>query len=217
MAKTSSLTSEDMFEEFRNGHYHVSILAVAFAFGSFALSNALMATFFDMTDPLAASTLIGLAFYHIVRTLTRIEYAFLDGLDMPELGTRSITVGLLVQAVLAPLLLPEYGLLGVVGAIVLAQFVILVIAQVIFRKRFGSMPLPGGLLTQGVSGLVMYVGVESLAVVLGIPSVFHLFAIVAAGAVVYVGTLITVDEGFREVVRSTVRDVTAMIAERRNA
>ena len=79
------------------------------------------------------------------------------------------------------------------------------------------MPLPGGLLTQGVSGLVMYVGVESLAVVLGIPSVFHLFAIVAAGAVVYVGTLITVDEGFREVVRSTVRDVTAMIAERRNA
>jgi len=206
-----------MFEEFRNAHHHVSILAVAFAFGSFALSNELMATFFNMTDPLGASALIGLAFYHVVRTLTGIEYAFLDGLNMPEFRTRSITVGVLVQAVLIPLLLPEYGLLGVVGAIVFAQFVTLLIAQAIFRRKFGSVPLPGGLLTQGISGLVMYVAVKSLAGVLGISSVLHLIAVVAAGAVVYVGTLIIVDSGFRGVMRSTVRDMTAMIAKRRNA
>lgn len=206
MAKTSSLTSEKMFEEFQNVHHHATILAVAFAFGGFALSDVLMLYFFDMSDPLAATALIGLAFYHIVRTLTRVEYAFLDGLNMPELGTRSMAVGLTVQAVLIPLLFLEYRFLGVVVAIILAHLVMLVMAQVIFREKFGTIPLPGGLITQGVSGSVMFIIVEALAGALGVPSIFHLLAIVAAGAVVYVGTLVTVDSGFRDVVQLTLVD-----------
>ncbi|SDY74427.1 oligosaccharide flippase family protein [Halopenitus persicus] len=206
MAKTSSVTSETMFEEFRNAHHHVSILAVALAFGSFALSDALMETFFDMSDPLAASALIGLAFYHILRTLTRIEFAFLDGLDMPELGTRSIAVSLAVQAVSIPVLFFEYGFLGVVGAIVLAHFVMLTVGQVIFWTKFGTVPLPGGLLTQAVSGSLMFIVVEALAKVLGIPTVFHLLGIVGVGAAVYMGMLFVVDSGFREVVQSTLTD-----------
>lgn len=206
MAKTSSVTSETMFDEFRKAHHHVSILAVALAFGSFALSDALMVTFFGMSDPLAAGALIGLAFYHILRTLTRIEFAFLDGLDMPELGTRSIAVSLAVQAILIPLSFSEYGFLGVVGAIVLAHFVMLMVGQTIFWAKFGTVPLPGGLLTQAVSGSLMFIVVEALAKVLGIPSVVHLLGIIGVGAVVYVGVLFVIDSGFREVVQSTVTD-----------
>lgn len=206
MAKTSSLTSEAMFEEFRNAHHHVSILAVALAFGSFALSDALMMVFFDMSDPQAGIALIGLSFYHIIRTLTGVEYAFLDGLDLPELGTRSITLALLVQVVLIPLLLWEYGFAGLVGATVVAHFVMLVIAQMIFWRKFGTVPLPGGLVTQSASGLVMFVVVDALTGVLGIPSVFHLFAIVSAGSIVYVGMLVTIDVSFRDVLQSTLRD-----------
>ncbi|GAA0656258.1 oligosaccharide flippase family protein [Salarchaeum japonicum] len=210
MAKTSSQsggeTTGELFQEFRNVHHHVSILAVAFAFGSYALSEPLMATFFDMTDPLAATALVGLTFYHLIRTLTRVEYAFLDGLDMPELGTRSIAVGLVVQAVLIPVLLSLYEFIGIVIAIVLAHFVTLVIAQLVFWREFGTIPLPGGLIPQGVSGIVMFIVVEGVAGTLGIPSIFHLLAVIASGAIVYLGTLTVVDSGFREVAHVSFRD-----------
>lgn len=215
MAKTSSRSGEEsteaIFEEFTNAHHHVSVLAVAFAFGSFALSNALMITFFDMPDPLAASALVGLAFYHIIRTLTRVEYAFLNGLDMPELGTRSITVGLVVQALLILPLFFQYGFLGVIGAIVAAQFTILAIAQAIFQTEFGTVPLPGGLITQSISGVLMFIIVEAISGMFGIPTVLHLLTVVAVGAVVYVGTLVAVDPGFREVVRASLADVQKMV------
>lgn len=211
MAKTSSQTNKEttkeMFEEFSNTHHHVSVLAVAFAFGSFALSDTLMTTFFDMPDSLAAAALIGLALYHVIRTLTRVEYAFLDGLDMPELGTRSITVGLIVQALLIPPLSSEYGFLGIIAAIILAHLLILTIAQAVFRKKFGTVPLPGGLITQGISGMLMFVVVQGLAETFAIPSVVHLSIVIAVGAVVYVGTLVAIDSGFREVVQSSLRDI----------
>lgn len=210
MAKTSSRTStgdaDEMFGQFRESHHHVSLLAVALAFGSFALSEPLMLTMFDMANPLAAEALIILTFSHIVKSLARIEYSFLDGLDLPELNTKSTLISLLTQAVLLPVLYDLYGLPGVLLSIVVSQGVSLGIAQVIFWDRFRTIPLPGGLLPQGVSGVVMFASVRFLRDYIGVSSVFVLVPIVGFGAIVYFSTLLTIDNSFRTLARSLFRD-----------
>ncbi|WP_424008777.1 oligosaccharide flippase family protein [Haloferax denitrificans] len=215
MAKTSSQGSGDtpaeMLGEFEQIHHHVTILAVAFAFGSFALAKPLMQTFFDMSDPMAITGLIGLSFYHIIQALSGVEYSFFDGMDMPELGTKSITLGLFVQIALISVLFSQFDFIGVISAIVLANFAMLLYAQTIFWEEFGIIPLPSGLITQMISGVIMYVAVDLVADVTGISTVFHLLAVVAFGAIIYITMLVLVDTAFRELVRVSVRDMAAIL------
>lgn len=218
MAKTSSRNStgnaDEMFSHFRQSHRHVSLLAVALAFGSFALSQPLMVTMFDMPSPLAAKALIVLTFYHIIGSLRHIEYSFLDGLDLPELNTKSIFVGLIIQAVLIPIMYSLYEFIGVLLSIVIAHFVTLLIAQVIFWNRFSTIPLPGGLLPQSVSGLVMFAAVKFFRSYVGISSVFVLVSVVAFGSIVYFSTLLLIDLDFRALAKSVFYDVTREITAR---
>jgi O-antigen/teichoic acid export membrane protein len=215
MAKTSSQTdngsTESMFKEFKDTHHHVSLLAVAFAFGSFALADSLMTTFFDMTDPLAATALIILSFFHLVKTFSNLEYSFLKGLDMPELGTRSISVAFVVQAILIPTMFHFAGFIGIVTAIVISHTTTVLYAQAIFWNKFGMIPLPGGLFRQGLSGIIMFLAVEAAAIVIGISTVFHLLVIIALGGLVYISVLVFIDSGFRELAQSTLKDTLASV------
>jgi O-antigen/teichoic acid export membrane protein len=200
-----------MFKEFKDTHHHVSLLAVAFAFGSFALSDSLMTTFFDMTDPLAATALIILSFFHLVKALSNLEYSFLKGLDMPELGTRSISVAFVVQIILIPIVFQISGFIGIVVAIVISHTTTLLYAQVIFWNKFGMIPLPGGLFKQGLSGIIMFVTVEAVAMMVRISTVIHLLAIIALGGLVYITVLTLIDSGFRELAQSILKDTLASV------
>jgi O-antigen/teichoic acid export membrane protein len=218
MAKTSSKTStgnaNEMYSDFQDSHHHVTILAVALAFGGFALSEPLMLTMFNMNNPLAAEGLIILTFYHIITSLGRIEYTFLDGLDLPELNTKSTFMGLLVQSILLPIMYSLHGFLGVLLSIVIAHSVTVVIAQIIFWEKFRTVPLPGGLLPQSVSGLVMFVAVRLLRSHIEISSVFVLVSIVAFGSIVYFSTLLTVDPSFRALSKRVFQDAKREVTTR---
>lgn len=218
MAKTSSKTSmgsaNEMLSDFRESHHHVTILAVALAFGGFALSEPLMLTMFDMASSLAAEALAILTLSHIIKSLTRIEYTYLDGLDLPELNTKSTFASLLVQSILLPIMYSHYGFIGVLLSIVISQSVSLIIAQIIFWERFSTIPLPGGLLTQSVSGLIMFVAVKLLRSYVGVSSVFVLVLIVVFGSIVYFSTLLTIDPTFRSLAKSVFQDFKRAIAAR---
>lgn len=218
MAKTSSRTStgnaDEMYTDFQESHHHVTILAVALAFGGFALSEPLMLTMFNMNSSLAAEALVILTFYHIITSLGRIEYTFLDGLDLPELNTKSTFMSLLVQSILLPIMYSLHGFLGVLLSIVIAHSVTVVIAQIIFWEKFRTIPLPGGLLPQSVSGLVMFVAVKLLRSYIEISSVFVLVSIVAFGSIVYFSTLLTIDPSFRSLAKSVFRDAKQEITAR---
>lgn len=215
LAKTSSkesgATETEMFEEFRNVHHHVTVLAVALAFGSYALPGPLMATFFDMSDPLAGAALMGLTLFFVIQSLVRTEYTFLNGLDMPEFGVKTGAITLAVQVVLIPILFHFYGFLGIVAAVVLAQFTGLVVTQAIFWRLFETVPLPGGLVQQCVSGVVMFLVIELITTVVHVTSAVRLLAIIAVGAIVYVTVLALVDTGFREAMGTTVAEVRAAL------
>lgn len=210
MAKTSSRksrsSSQELNDEFYDVHHHVTVLAVGCAFGTFALSGSLMTTFFDMTEPLAATALLGLSLYHVIYPLTNVEYSLLEGLDLPELKTRSTTLGLAVQTLLLVVLLPTFGFVGVIMAFIIGNFVVLLLAQVIFWNQFDMVPFPGGLPTQIASGLIMFGVVEAIQRVVPVTSAVRLILIVGLGAAVYIGALALVDSQFRIVVEASVRD-----------
>ena len=190
---------EKRLVDLRLSMQYASVLAVPLMFGSFALPRALMVTIFGSTFVGAGSVLIGLSLYHVANTYDTVTYSFFDGINRPDYTTKATAVSLAVRAVAIGALLAEFGVMGIVAAVVVSHAFHLAYAQVFLADEFGRPVVPTGVAYQFASGLLMWGVVEAVARFVPIVSWAHLVVVVGVGALCYGVGLSATDAQFRQI------------------
>jgi O-antigen/teichoic acid export membrane protein len=190
-----------------NSVSYASLFAVPVFFGALALPDTLMVTVFGSGFAETGVYLVGLALYNLLHSQVVIYQHALGGLDRPDVEARVSTATLLGNVVVGVALVYTVGGVGVVAATVLAETGRLVV----FARRLRSL-VPGADLlsrplakqvTAGLAMCVVLLGLRRLVAVTGWPA---LVALVACGAVVYLGTLLGISPELRLTLRSVYAD-----------
>ncbi|MDS0475739.1 lipopolysaccharide biosynthesis protein [Natrinema sp. 1APR25-10V2] len=151
-----SSLGEDVREDVANAMSYAGLLAIPMFFGALALPDVLMRTFFGAEFGAGGHALVGIALFHVVYVYEIPLESAISGTDRPELTFRVTILGLAVYVPLALVLGQQYGLLGVIGATLLAEVVMFLAYQYLCRSVFGGVILPTPVISQTVSGLAMF-------------------------------------------------------------
>lgn len=204
--KTSGLSSRglDVQEDLANALSYAGLLTIPILFGAAAMPDALMRTIFGSEFAAAGAALVGLAVFQVLSGFGASFGAMLTGSDRIDRELRVNTAVLAVHLPLAALGAWQFGLLGVVGATVLAEVLRLVFYEYLVERRFGDVVVPTPVLSQLVAGGVM--GLSVFAIVeyaVSIRGWAWLVGVVAAGAAIYFGVLLVASAHFRHTLDST--------------
>lgn len=176
-----------------------SILAIPMFFGGLVISEQLVVTAYGAEYREAAVLLVGLLFYQLVRTQSRILTQTLSGMDMPDLIMRISVVTLVTNIVLGYGLLVAVGPIGVVIGTVVAESIRYFCNAVLVHKYEPDVTLvPKQFRLQVLSSGLMCVIVFLLERSSTIDSFVILGAIVGAGACVYGVSLFALSDHFRD-------------------
>ncbi|WP_135662684.1 oligosaccharide flippase family protein [Halorhabdus rudnickae] len=184
---------------------YAAVLSIPMMFGSFAIPDALMETVFGPTFSTAGPILMGLSIYHIINTFSTVTYSFFDGIGRPAYATKATALSLVVRIAMLPLLV-WFGVLGVVGSVVVSHAFHLAVAQRFMRLEFGQVIVPNQVVWQFMSGLIILAIVVGLSIVLPIVNWLTLLTVVAVGAVSYVSLLGLFDGYLRGMIRQLLRE-----------
>lgn len=209
MARVSNLKSkgESVALDVSNTLMFTSVLAIPIFFGAAVLSRQLVVTIYGPEFAAAATLLVGLALFRLLRTQTAPLMDTINGLDRPDINVRIAALTLFVNIVLGIVLTIEFGAIGVVLATVLAESMKYVSAAYVVRGMVSDVEiLPRTLLEQFGAGVVMAIGVAGAHQVIPVQSWIHLISLVTLGAAAYGITLLTISRTLRFTVISILQD-----------
>lgn len=207
--KASGLNSLDrgVAGDLRNALAYACLFAVPIFFGALAIPKPLMAVTFGQEYRPGWMALIGLALFQVFNTY-RIPFdQVISGMDRPDLKFRISLLTLAFNAPLAVVLGLEYGLMGVVVATIVAEFVRVCAYLLLTYRIFDEVMLPRPLFEQVGAGIVMFGVVSLLGRSLTVADWVTLVAVIGVGASTYFGTLIAVSSHFRLTVRNVLNDL----------
>jgi len=201
MVRVSSMTGTDRdespLENLRLSATYAAVLAIPIMFGSFAIPNSLMVTVFGPTFSGTGTVLAVLSLYHVVNTYDTVAYSFFDGIDRPDFSMKTTAVALVARISLLGVLLQQYGIIGVIVAVVVSHTVHLLFVIPLLRLEFDQVVFPTRVVYQLASGAVMWVVVTSLADGYSITGWFSLLVVVGIGAATYLGAVTMLDKYLR--------------------
>lgn len=205
MVKVSDLDSrgEAVSREVTNALAFVSLLAIPIFFGSLALSDELITIVYGAAYSDAAPLLVGLAFYQVTRTQTKIFQRTLNGLDRPETNTKISAATLFLNVSLGAGLAMQIGAIGVVIATVVGELLRYLLSSIAVRRQVSDVTLfSPAFQSQFVAGLGMFglVWLISAGVEVGIW--YELLSLVGLGAAAYFLILIVISGMFRHTAKS---------------
>lgn len=205
-ASDSGGSGDPDLSDLRISIQYVGVLAIPMMFGSLAIPNALMVTIFGPTFAGTGAVLIGLGFYHIFNTYDTVISSFIDGIDRPDYTTKATTLALIVRIGLIIASISQFGIIGVVTSVVISHAVHLGVVQYFLLSHFGQTVFPIGIITQVISGAVMWIVVANLPTFMEITNWFRLVVIVSIGAICYTVMFTMIDTQFREILQSIFRE-----------
>jgi len=175
-----------------------SILAIPMFFGGLVLSKQLVVTAYGQEYRSAAALLVGLLFYQIVRTQSKILVRTLSGMDKPRLimWVSATTLGL--NVIVGYALLLEIGPVGVVVGTIIAELLRYVVTAYYVHQLAPDITiLPSLLRYQAVASGLMAAVVYFVAQSTSINSFLVLGTIVGLGGIIYFAALVLLSENFR--------------------
>ena len=208
MARVSHRHSkgEEVSEDVSNTLAFASIVAFPMSFGALALADQLVVTVYGPAYADAATLLVGLELYQLVRTQSGTLSQVVDGIDRPEVNTRVAALTLGVNIVLGIALTLSYGAIGVVVATVVAETLRYVaLARVVTHRLPDVTLLPRTLAEQLAASVVMFAVVVPASSALVIDQWSLLLVVVALGAAVYGVTLAAISRKLRVTIEGVVR------------
>jgi O-antigen/teichoic acid export membrane protein len=212
MPKISNTISKggEFVDDITNSVSYVSILAIPIFFGALAIPKPLVVTAFEPRYADAAPYLIGLALYQLVSTQTAIFSQTLSGMDLPNIQFEVRTITLTFNVFIGVALALTIGPLGIVIATVLAETLKYIMSmRHVVRRVDGINIVPKPLMKQVISGVVMFLVVESSQGRVAVQSWIDLGFIISLGAVVYGICLFIISPGLRFTARAVYRDAIA--------
>ena len=208
MARVSNLSSRDepVGRDVTNTLAFASILAIPIFFGALAMPQKIVVTFYGGDYAQAATLLVGIALYRVVRTQSVPLVQAINGIDRPDIHMRISGVALAFNVVLGIVLTLRFGAIGVVIATIAAEVLIYAaIAYVVRSEIDGIGLLPRTLLEQVGAGVVMYAVVVAARDFIPVRSWVDLVLLVGVGAATYSLVLLVVSSQLRFTIASVLR------------
>lgn len=213
MAKVSNLESvgENVAQDITNTLAFASLFAIPLFFGSLAIPRATIVTVFGGEYRSAASLLIGLTLFRVIRTQSGVLVATINGLDLPRDQLLASTITLLVNIPLGVVLYYQIGALGVVVATVIAETLRYAMLYNRLRDRTTATLIPRALIDQLLAGTVMFGVVEVSHRFVVVRSWVEFGELIGIGAAAYFVSLIVLSRHFRVTVQSVFRQALAEV------
>lgn len=202
MIRTSGRHSREMdvLTDLRNGVSYSSIIAIPIFFGSLVIPDAVVRTTFGTGFGAAAPALTSLALFQVVQTFGSSFTSVWMGSDRVDLEFKIALVVVVVNLPLATVAAYQFGLVGVIGATILAETIRIVLYEAAAHRTFGTVVFPRTVLEQVGSAAIMAVVVRLLAEQVAVTGWVPLLILVGTGGIVYVCVLFVVSSTFRETV-----------------
>ncbi|KPN30678.1 archaeal glycosylation protein R [Halolamina pelagica] len=198
--KVSGLTSigQEIRSDIVNAVIYTGLLAIPMFFGALAMPAALMQTFFGSEFAGGATALIGIALFFVFYIYQDPFATALEGSDRPQIVFRLRLFALVVHLPLA-LLLGNYwdGLLGVIGATLAVEVVLLAIYQAVSHRELGGIIFPKPVVAQLGSAVVMYGLIMLIKPMVPLVSWVPVIALIVFGAGAYFLSLVVMSSHFR--------------------
>lgn len=208
--KASGLSSldEDVEEDLRNSMSYVGLFAVPLFAGALALPpESLLIYLLGEEFAPAWPAVIGLALYQVLRVYKTPFESVLDGMNRPDLRFRVSLLTVIMHLPLVYTLGNRYGLLGVVGATVVAEAIRFIAYQAVARSIFGRLVLTRPIAEQWLAAGVMYIAVASASsYVAPVDGWFDLLGLLSLGGGSYFIGLSGISGHFRATVRGALSD-----------
>lgn len=208
MSRVSNLHSqgENVEPDISNTLAFASILSIPIFFGALAIPKPLVVTIYGGEYAAAASLLVGLALYRVVRTQSAPMVQAVNGLDIPDVNMRLSFVTLVLNVVLGVVLVYLFGAIGVVVATVVAESLRYVVLSLLLKRKLPNLTLfPRTLLEQIGMGAAMFVVVAVAHSVVTVRSWLDLTLLLALGAGVYGLGLLAISGQLRHTIGSVLR------------
>ncbi|WP_363466223.1 lipopolysaccharide biosynthesis protein [Halogeometricum borinquense] len=175
-----------------------SIVAIPMLVGGVLLDEQLVVTAYSAEYKQAATLLVGLLVFQLLRTQSQVLDGVVAGLDRPNVKVKVNSVLLAVNIIVGVALTVAYGAIGVVIATVIAEAVRYGFLAWYVKQSIPSVSLfPRSMAEQAASAVGMGVVVYGLRQTLAIDSWLILGVVLGAGAVAYTGILFSLSESFR--------------------
>ncbi|CQH55642.1 probable RfbX family transport protein [Halobacterium hubeiense] len=210
MSEISNLhsRSESFSRELTNTLSFGSLLSLPIFFGALAIPEWLIITVYEPAFRSAATLLVGLALYQVVRSQSSIYRQTLFGMDRPDKVFRIDAVTLSLNLLLGFLLVVEIGTLGAVIATIAAESLRFAMSASVVRDSTQGVELyPRPLLHQVIAALTMFAVVTGAEHVVASRSVVALLVVVSLGVVTYFISLTAISSQFRHTVRSILQPI----------
>ncbi|WP_126661908.1 oligosaccharide flippase family protein [Haloterrigena salifodinae] len=186
---------------------HASVIAIPIFFGAAAMPNDLLVTVFGSEYSGVGLAFVGIALFRIVSMQTSQAQSTISGIDRPDINTRVSAVVLVLNLGLGYLLLRWYGIVGVVAATVVSEFVKYTLTVYALKQYLPDVPVfTQPFRDQILAGGVMFITVEFAHGVLGISWWGELLFLISLGGAIYFAALVAISESFRITVRGILSD-----------
>jgi len=204
IARSSEQTSrgEDHSKEVRLGTHFTSILAVPLTFGVLAIGDPVVTMLFGGQYSGLALVAGGLGVTKIFESQCNVLSSGIEGRDNPEIILRVTAMVAFLKVVGITVGAIFFGLIGVVGGIIISSSVKFVL--LLARSRVG---IPTGLRNQLVAGVIMGLVVLGFRSTFGVSSTVWVFGYVGLGGVMYALLLFGMDVESRTVARDVLTSI----------
>lgn len=204
MARVSNLSTagEAFAQDVSNSLSFASIIAIPLFFGALAIPEPVVVTTYGEQYLPAASLLAGLALFQLLVSQGRVLWAAIEGLNRPDWTMRVNTVVVALNIVSGYILTLEFGIVGVVIATIITEFIRYVANAWFLAVNFDIQLLTKPLQRQILAGAIMFVSVEMMTYHVPMHSWHLLATILLTGGIVYFGSLAVISPRFRHTIQS---------------
>ncbi|WP_440010349.1 oligosaccharide flippase family protein [Halomicrococcus sp. SG-WS-1] len=209
MAKVSgrAANGEGVGQDVSNTVAYAGLLAFPMLAGAVALARPLVVTVYGPAYRNAATLLVGLALYRILRTQTGPLLQAINGLDRPDVAMGLSAVALAVNVVLGVVLTLRFGAIGVVAATVVAEALRYAGAVAFLWSSVTAFaPVSRPMAAQVGASLVTFAVASAARGALPVRSWVDLGVLVGTGAAAYGVALVALSPGFRHTLGVAVRE-----------
>ncbi|POG54944.1 oligosaccharide flippase family protein [Haloferax marisrubri] len=201
-ASGKSSLGEDVLGDVSNAISYTGLFAIPIFFGALALPRPLMQTFFSGAFAEGGPALVGIAAFTAINVFNQPLIAVIEGTNRPRDVFRVQSLVFALNVPMAVLFTNWFGLLGVVAATFLSEFVMFLMYEYNTVETFGEYVFPRPVFEQLASGAVMCGVILLLRNVVSLREWPAVIAVVAFGACVYFATITVISSHFRLTVRN---------------
>lgn len=208
MARVSNRSSkgQPVDRDVSNTLAFASVLAIPLFFGALAMPRSIVVTFYGGAYAEAATLLVGLAFYRLVRTQSVPLIQTTYGLNKPDVFMRISGVALAFNILAGVALTLLFGAIGVVIATIAAELLIYLSLVPVVRRELDAVTILSRTLFEQVgAGVVMYFVVIGAHAIIPVRSWIDLVLLVGMGALTYGLVLLALSDQLRLTIGSVLR------------